>query len=489
MAWTQVRSNAKVFEDAAAQSVLRDAVARHDHVPSNRDTDRPLKEMRKLMKFLEAKLAGTLRRQIVERYANICATGATRDVFAVDHKIVSAAALLEHIKHVDGAVRDELLQDEGFWILVDKRRSQDVDASEHVHLREVLEHGEDCPVHFDQHAFGSRPNPLYYAFDSKRPCTTSLSKFMAYGARLEATIRQAMADVVGADAVYDAFAEALFYCIPSEFSICYGRDLDIDRDVHLKRVLARVQHSLVDAPMEPFVRSTGEKNEGRNQVLIDCYEFPNVGLRGIRASDSRVASSFPLVDDAFGRCVEGWCTGDKRAILRIIDGVNRGAIITSMFGARTSVHVEDAFLCTFNLLVAGAPKIWYVVPRRHALGFRQFLVDRGLFQNTLEKRCFVEAFATGCRGMEEHDMRRFEICRIVQYPGMGIMSAPGEIYHWTISTGFSLAESANWFTTAAGHSLGELKVAWTEFLGRLMTDSSGTSVQFFDICEAYGIMD
>jgi hypothetical protein len=94
-----------------------------------------------------------------------------------------------------------------------------------------------------------------------------------------------------------------------------------------------------------------------------------------------------LMDDGFGECVKKIDNGKVEHVqsLSLIDGVNKGSIIASMFGSRTSVHVEDAFLGTYNLLLIGAPKAWYMIPKKCSCAFRYFLSKMGLLHTILTK--------------------------------------------------------------------------------------------------------
>ena len=67
-----------------------------------------------------------------------------------------------------------------------------------------------------------------------------------------------------------------------------------------------------------------------------------------------------------------WCNGQRYGLLQIIEGVTRGAIIASMFGSKTSIHVEDGFLSIYNFMLFGTPKIWYIVPNVIHIQFESF---------------------------------------------------------------------------------------------------------------------
>ena len=91
-------------------------------------------------------------------------------------------------------------------------------------------------------------------------------------------------------------------------------------------------------------------------------------------------------------------------------------------------------------------------------------------------------------------MEEYEIHRIVQYPGMIVMMVPGILYYWTISCGFSLADSTNFYLRFNGmEDVRRLKAMWQNFeedgIGRNAPHGSSTTAsQYFDVCEGFGIM-
>ena len=64
-----------------------------------------------------------------------------------------------------------------------------------------------------------------------------------------------------------------------------------------------------------------------------------------------------------------WCNGQRYGLLQFIEGVMRRGIIASMFGSRTSIHVEDGFLSTYNFMLFGSPKFWCIVPKCYSHTF------------------------------------------------------------------------------------------------------------------------
>ena len=184
-----------------------------------------------------------------------------------------------------------------------------------------------------------------------------------------------------------------------------------------------------------------------------------------------------------------WCNGQWYGLLQIIEGVTRGAIIASMFGSKTSIHVEDGFLSTYNFMLFGVPKIWYIVPKHHSHTFQKFLVAQNLFDTVVSKNYYIKAFGEGRMVIPMDIVEKFEIARFVQYPSTIVMSIPDEIYHWTISCGFNIAESSSFFTIAARDSLQSLKKMWMDFKGMDQEEDleSAASI-YFQMCENYHLL-
>ena len=77
----------------------------------------------------------------------------------------------------------------------------------------------------------------------------------------------------------------------------------------------------------------------------------------------------------------------------------------------------------------------------------------------------------------------------MQYLGTIVMSILGEIYPWTISRGFNIAESSNFFTTAVGDSLQSLKKMWMDFKSMDQEEDleSAASI-YFQMCQNYHLL-
>lgn len=386
-------------------------------------------------------------------------------VWVLRHHFQSARDLLEAVRGANDAV----LSRDGFWIVQDERRFHREGVLRNV--EKLMVQGELCLLKLDQHNFGFNDSPYMAHLGTIMPDQEChLPDFVEHTLALDKAVADAMAQVLGhSDGEAHLFCEALFNVMPTRLKTFYERDMDINRFEDLQPLGFGPADSLVDADMSRVsVRGVDVRSKDIAETY-DAYDFPVGCKRGdILKLDPRVSTGIILNDDGVGECVRKKLDGGKfkSKVLRIIAGVNKGSIITSMFGSRTSIHVEDAFLGTYNYMLIGAPKIWYMVPKRHGAGFRRYLRERKLLGTVIEKTCFVRAFADqdGIGTISGEAISKFDINRFVQYPGMAVMSVPGEIYHWTVSCGFNIAESGNYFTIAGGESLANLESSWSGFV-------------------------
>ena len=70
---------------------------------------------------------------------------------------------------------------------------------------------------------------------------------------------------------------------------------------------------------------------------------------------------------------------------------------------------------------------------------------KGLLKAIFEKQCFIKAFANERLVFLKNEMESYEICWIMKQPEITVMTILEMIFHWTIPTGFSLADSVNLF--------------------------------------------
>lgn len=238
-----------------------------------------------------------------------------------------------------------------------------------------------------------------------------------------------MREYVGDDGDAEAFREALFYNIPERFMILYEQDVDLYGHFDNLSLGFGNGQSLVDSR---FSHLAVKCRDDYDEKVIEIYNFRADAMDHILKGDCKVAHNIPLVDDGFGVCTKAWALEGVRpenGFLRVIRGVTRGAIIGSMFGTRTSIHVEDSMLATFNLLVLGAPKVWYIVPSTNDKRFQRFLLRKGLLEAAFQKRCFIEAFADDPLAIAEAEMELYGVRRVVQRLGMTVMTVFGIVFH------------------------------------------------------------
>lgn len=148
-----------------------------------------------------------------------------------------------------------------------------------------------------------------------------------------------------------------------------------------------------------------------DEKVVEVYKFSNDWKIHIQNGDYKIAHSTLLVNDDFGLCIETWTTGERLEdrCLRVIHEVTRDAIIPSIFGIRTSIHIEDGMLVTFNLLILDASKIWYIVPNKNSECFKLLLGRKGLLKEAFKKLCFIQAFADDYFAISKSEMEDHEV--------------------------------------------------------------------------------
>ncbi|KAK9825271.1 hypothetical protein WJX74_004617 [Apatococcus lobatus] len=168
---------------------------------------------------------------------------------------------------------------------------------------------------------------------------------------------------------------------------------------------------------------------------------------------SQAATAWSLADEAMGRCLPK-AYADFDAV-ELMEGISLAATIVSMAFTYTPAHVEDMLQGAVNDLVVGAWKVWYIVDPAKAATFKDLLSAKHgphALQQLFEKRLRPILSA--------EEMRSSGIRIIFQPPGCMVVTLPGEVFHWTMSLGASIAESSNFFTTAGGMSLPGMCAEW-----------------------------
>jgi hypothetical protein len=161
-----------------------------------------------------------------------------------------------------------------------------------------------------------------------------------------------------------------------------------------------------------------------------------------------------LTDDGFGGAARSANPGISTAF----------TILSGLF-ARALMHAEDYNLGSANLLLSGASKIWYVVPRT---AWRQLLaLLAAKYSDTvplIEARTAVKCLYPTLTAAE---MAQLGAVRVVQRPGDLVVTQPGLTFHWTLSTGFSVAEATNMFDVIDGYGMEQAGTDLYEYLERV----------------------
>lgn len=171
-------------------------------------------------------------------------------------------------------------------------------------------------------------------------------------------------------------------------------------------------------------------------------------------------SSVVEKDDAFGKVYEVLQNQTPPKSFEeegvMFGGFNTSVLILSMLLTYTFVHCEDFLFGALNTLIYGCPKIWYVVPSSLAPRFKAFLTD-----TYGPNACYLLFNKNIVPDFSGIDLKDFGIVRFVQPPGYTVYTMPGEILHWTVSTGFSLATASNFFVRwRCGLSLDGCRSKW-----------------------------
>jgi hypothetical protein len=114
------------------------------------------------------------------------------------------------------------------------------------------------------------------------------------------------------------------------------------------------------------------------------------------------------------------------------------------------LHAEDQNLYSCNYLLCGAPKIWYcVAPRyyKHVVALVRRLFDSNTTRSSNIIKCpqsvMHKRFLIDPRVFHRYGI---PTCRIVQYPGDLVITAPGA-FHFGYNAGFNVAEATNFATS------------------------------------------
>ena len=184
----------------------------------------------------------------------------------------------------------------------------------------------------------------YKRYREMTSATCKLDHYIIQCLTLEFVVKELMDRVIGEGGIYDIFVECLLYYLPEKYSMFYAPDVDIDRHEGVMNLMFENGTSLIDnASTSHMKRHTKGTGPLEADACVDVYDFQPQDFMAIKDGDPRIASALTLADDGFGECAKMWCNGQRYGLLQIIEGVMRGAIIASIFGSKTSIHVEDGF--------------------------------------------------------------------------------------------------------------------------------------------------
>ncbi|KAL0032400.1 hypothetical protein WJX79_009578 [Trebouxia sp. C0005] len=169
---------------------------------------------------------------------------------------------------------------------------------------------------------------------------------------------------------------------------------------------------------------------------------------------SASATGLACVDDGCGASMAHCHQAHQPATN--LTGVSCGLAILSSLFTRTNFHVEDALLGAYNIMTYGAPKIWYVVPAASAARFEAAL-EQQHGPNALAALTAKHLYCS----LPLPLLKELGVKRFLQMPGYAVLTYPGSVYHWTISTGFSLAEATNLYVGQPGQLLSHLQDWYT----------------------------
>lgn len=138
--------------------------------------------------------------------------------------------------------------------------------------------------------------------------------------------------------------------------------------------------------------------------------------------------------------------GKNHSILNVnsfderIPGVQLSYMNVGMEGTFFCVHTEDSELASLNVMVKGAPKVWYTIPYS----------EKEKFEKTFSSLLKGIAFECGtpirhkCFLIPPWVLKKYGIkfSRHVQYPGEVMFTLYGA-YHFGFNSGFNVCESVN----------------------------------------------
>ncbi|KAA6427379.1 MAG: hypothetical protein FRX49_02043 [Trebouxia sp. A1-2] len=231
---------------------------------------------------------------------------------------------------------------------------------------------------------------------------------------------------------------------------------------HKSRSITQVDLSKWESALGPAQVGAGPSLHATPSAPLPCHRAGPKGESIIAAGfpytphewSSASATGLACVDDGCGASMAHCHQAHQPATN--LTGVSCGLAILSSLFTRTNFHVEDALLGAYNIMTYGAPKIWYVVPAASAARFEAAL-EQQHGPNALAALTAKHLYCS----LPLPLLKELGVKRFLQMPGYAVLTYPGSVYHWTISTGFSLAEATNLYVGQPGQLLSHLQDWYT----------------------------
>ncbi|KXZ52607.1 hypothetical protein GPECTOR_9g652 [Gonium pectorale] len=132
--------------------------------------------------------------------------------------------------------------------------------------------------------------------------------------------------------------------------------------------------------------------------------------------------------------------------LQLLPGVFFNYYIGSQAFTNTAWHVEDFLLQSINLMLVGRPKAWWWVPRDAEAAFKDYLEDQWEKEDVYTKSVPLASVSL-------ERLVKLGVRRSVQLPGSIFLTSPGYAFHTTLSSGWSMADSANFMANIVGKDM------------------------------------
>ncbi|GIL66571.1 hypothetical protein Vafri_20064 [Volvox africanus] len=132
--------------------------------------------------------------------------------------------------------------------------------------------------------------------------------------------------------------------------------------------------------------------------------------------------------------------------MQLMPGVFFSYYIGSQAFTNTAWHVEDFLLQSINLMMVGRPKAWWWVPRDKEAVFKEYLEDQWDPEDVYTKSIPLASIPL-------EKLIKMGVRRSVQLPGAVFITSPGYAFHTTMSSGWSMADSANFMANIVGKDM------------------------------------